>query len=141
MNIGERIRTARKVQKLTQKQLAEKAGVAEISIRNYENQNRQPKLEQLQKIAAALEVSIEYFAGAPDPTPTSAFYDWLLSLGYKVVFYEEEDWHNTILRDLETYESCSVSFDELNELEKQITSFTRFQIKELFKSKKTNQRK
>ncbi len=41
----------------TQKQLADKAGVAEITIRKYESGERYPKNEQLKKIADALHTS------------------------------------------------------------------------------------
>ena len=41
---------------LTQKQLAEKSGVAEITIRQYESDKREPKITQLQKIIVALDL-------------------------------------------------------------------------------------
>lgn len=59
MTVGDKIRQVRKSNKLTQKQLAEISGVAEISIRNYENHKREPKLGQLQKIATALGISLD----------------------------------------------------------------------------------
>lgn len=58
MNIGERIKTARKKAGLTQAQLAEKTGVATITIRQYELGKRQPRIEQLRKIASALGLYI-----------------------------------------------------------------------------------
>lgn len=57
MDVGEKIRTLRKSANLTQKELAKKSGMAEITIRKYENQDRQPKIEQIEKIATALEVT------------------------------------------------------------------------------------
>jgi transcriptional regulator with XRE-family HTH domain len=57
MNVGEKIRALRKSSNLTQKELAKKSGIAEITIRKYENQDRQPKIEQIEKIATALEVT------------------------------------------------------------------------------------
>lgn len=56
---GDKIKIYRNQQKLTQKQLAEKAGVATISIQQYELNTRRPKIETLQKIATALNVSID----------------------------------------------------------------------------------
>lgn len=58
MSIGKNIKQLRKQKKLTQKELAEKAGISEISIRQYENDKRNPKIEQVDKIAKALNVHI-----------------------------------------------------------------------------------
>lgn len=56
MTTGERIQQARKQAKLTQKELGEKLGVSASMIAQYENDLRMPKIETLQKIAAALNV-------------------------------------------------------------------------------------
>ena len=55
--IGDRIRYYRLKREMTQKQLAEKCGLNESTIRNYELGNRTPKLEIIEDIANALEVS------------------------------------------------------------------------------------
>lgn len=52
--IGELISSSRKEKGLTQRQLAEKAGVAVITIQQYESGKRVPKLEYFIKIAQAL---------------------------------------------------------------------------------------
>ena len=64
MPVGERIRAARKSAGLTQAQLAEKSGVASISIHQYESGKRQPRIEQLKKIAVAL--GIRWYELLPD---------------------------------------------------------------------------
>ena len=64
MSIGASIRAARKTAKLTQEQLAEKSGVAAITIRQYESGKRQPRIEQLQSLANALNISINEFLPA-----------------------------------------------------------------------------
>lgn len=56
MGIGERIKAARKSAGLTQKALAEKIGAATGTIQQYELGKRQPRIERLQAIAAALNV-------------------------------------------------------------------------------------
>lgn len=61
MDISEKIKQARLKKKLTQKQLATLSEVAEITIRQYESGKRRPKIEQLQKIAAALNVPVSAF--------------------------------------------------------------------------------
>ncbi len=54
--IGERIRMYRKEKRLTQKQLAEKANIAETSVVNYETERRAPSVETIKKIADALDI-------------------------------------------------------------------------------------
>lgn len=71
MTAGERIRDLRKQRGWSQKKLHQESGVAEITIRTYENSTeRQPRLEQLQKIAYALETTTAYLLGEDDdPRP------------------------------------------------------------------------
>lgn len=61
MTIGENIRKYRKMQGLTQKQLANLAELNEVTIRSYENGKYKPKLETLRKISKALGVYIGSF--------------------------------------------------------------------------------
>ena len=55
--VGARIRERRKFIGLTQQELAEKAHISMMSIRRYENGDRDPNMETLNKIADALGVS------------------------------------------------------------------------------------
>lgn len=57
MNIGEKIKKERLYQNLSQKQLAQKVGMSEPAIRNYELGNRTPSQKQVDLIANALGVS------------------------------------------------------------------------------------
>lgn len=57
MNSGERIRKYRKEAGLTQKELGERLGVSQQHIAQYENGKRIPKIETIDKIAVALNVS------------------------------------------------------------------------------------
>lgn len=54
MDIGEVIKEKRLQKGFSQKKLAELVGCAEITIRQYENGSREPKLERLEKIAEKL---------------------------------------------------------------------------------------
>ena len=56
MTTGELIRQARKLNGLTQKELGERAGIAEPTIRKYESNRLNPKPSTLKKIAAALGI-------------------------------------------------------------------------------------
>lgn len=58
MTFGERLRILRKQAHLTQKELGEKAGLAEINIRQYEAGKFTPKPEAGRKLAVALGVSV-----------------------------------------------------------------------------------
>ena len=57
MTIGKTIRQTRKEKGITQKKLAELTGLAETTIRQYEADKYQPKIQQVEKIAAALGVT------------------------------------------------------------------------------------
>lgn len=57
MTIGENIQRRRKIVGMTQKELAEKIGVATITIQQYERNVREPKLETIGRIAEALSIS------------------------------------------------------------------------------------
>lgn len=58
MSIGENIRNLRKKSGFTQKQLAEKVGVNEVTIRSYEAEKYNPKMNTLTKLCAALDCKI-----------------------------------------------------------------------------------
>lgn len=63
MSIGENIKYYRKKKGLTQKQLAQMTGLAEITIRQYEAGKYEPKTENLYKIRKALDVNINQLYG------------------------------------------------------------------------------
>ena len=56
MTIGERIRASRKERGFSQKELGEMLGVSGAMIGQYETGQRKPRLDTLQRIAAALDV-------------------------------------------------------------------------------------
>lgn len=58
MNIGENLKIIRKVKGLTQDKLSELTKISITSIQRYESGKRQPTVESVNKIAAALEVSV-----------------------------------------------------------------------------------
>ena len=61
LNLARAIKKYRKARKLTMEQLSEKSGINLSTLKKYETNNRNPKLEQLSKIAEALEVSVFEF--------------------------------------------------------------------------------
>ena len=60
MTIGEKLRSARLAMNLSQIELAEKAGITERSIYNYEQTETYPKPTILKKLAEALNVTVTY---------------------------------------------------------------------------------
>lgn len=58
MNLGEKIKEARKREGLSQIEAAEKSKISVNSLRLYESNRRQPRVETLQNIASALGISV-----------------------------------------------------------------------------------
>ena len=59
--IGKKIRILRKTRGLTQQQLADKLRVKRATVSNYEIGRRSPHIKELEDIAEALGVNLEYF--------------------------------------------------------------------------------
>ena len=66
MTFGERLKDCRKTCGISQRQLADKSGVAYSSIQGYENDSHDPSLFNASCMATTLGVSIDYLAGLTD---------------------------------------------------------------------------
>ena len=68
MTVGKRIKMIRKTANISQKDLAIKLGVSASMIGQYENDLRNPKYETVERIAKALDVSVDmlYYGEEPD---------------------------------------------------------------------------
>lgn len=75
MTIGELIKEWRKEKGLTQKQLAEAAGLAVITVQQYESGKRIPKADKFARIAQVLDISEQDFWKASLNTESDGFYD------------------------------------------------------------------
>jgi len=88
LGIAERIKKARKVAGLTQKDVADKMGVFFTLISQYERGIITPKVEQLQKIADALGVPLYNLIAPDDPEELDReyelIYDTLHGAGFNV---------------------------------------------------------
>ena len=60
MSVGERIKELRNRKGLTQKDLASKIGITYVQIGRYEKQKAKPSSEVLQKIAVALDTTLDF---------------------------------------------------------------------------------
>lgn len=61
--LNQRIREMRQAQGMSQVELAGRLGVTKQSISNWENDNIQPSIEMLVKLAQTLSVSADYLLG------------------------------------------------------------------------------
>ena len=61
--LSKRIRTLRQAQNMSQVDLAKIVGVTKQSISNWENDNIQPSIEMLKKLASVFSVSTDYLLG------------------------------------------------------------------------------
>ncbi len=98
MGTGERIRNARKEKGITQRQLGQACGIDEANIRKYESDRQNPKIETLQKIANALDISVAELLGKEK--------------GSLAHFFETGDKESVWRRQI------NKAFDELSEHEK-----------------------
>ncbi|AKS37384.1 transcriptional regulator [Anoxybacillus gonensis] len=68
--LGDRLKRLRLEKKLTQEELGKKINVTKVSISGYENGNRTPDTETLQKLADFFNVTTDYLLGrTDDPNP------------------------------------------------------------------------
>ncbi len=63
MNMGEKLYSLRIEKKLTQKQLADRIGLAISAVSSYESGSRYPSFETLIKLARIFHVSTDYLLG------------------------------------------------------------------------------
>ena len=83
MTIGEKIKSIRKNIPLTQEELAKKSFMSVMSIRRYENDERSPHMDALERIAIALDVKVSEFLNLDGPHyEYELIYDTLDSAGY-----------------------------------------------------------
>lgn len=72
VKIGNRIRELRIEKGYTQKEMAELAGISYTTYSNYENNNREPSMKQIEKIAMALEMTTDDLLGYTHKFPISS---------------------------------------------------------------------
>lgn len=121
MTVGENIKRMRKEHGLTQEELGKKIDVSGVAIMRYEKGQREPKLETIEKIANALEVSSYELQGITSNdilkslSDTTSFYNYLHALGYEI--YESpynDKWEITIK---ESGQKIYINSAEMNILE------------------------
>lgn len=137
MTIGDKIRNYRKLAGLTQKKLGELSGTSETTIKQYEGGKRQPRIEQLSKIADALGIfSTDLLGDTERKNLPSSYYSYhlvedLKRVGCRISFDEDES-----LTCIEMPEgTLVVTEQDLKELEDSTVSYLRFKLEELKKKR------
>ncbi|WKG34822.1 helix-turn-helix domain-containing protein [Lactococcus lactis] len=87
---AEQLKTLRKKNSLTQKELAEKVGVKQNSYANWENGNREPNIEMLVRIADYFDVSLDYLLGGKMKNITEEFSLCLKKLRMKIKLSQKQ---------------------------------------------------
>lgn len=64
--LGDRLKKLRTEKRITQEELGRKVNVTKVSISGYENGNRSPDTETLQRLADYFKVSTDYLLGRTD---------------------------------------------------------------------------
>lgn len=98
MTIGQRIKAARKNAGMKRSTLAEKLNVSVVTIGQYERNQRQPRYEQLQRIADTLGVECGYFLSENDPDKQTSVSDEAARIMHSLI--EESNKINTLVKEL-----------------------------------------
>jgi len=129
MTIGDRIRNYRKLSGMTQKQLGDASGTSERTIQQYEQGKRQPRIEQLCKIANVLNVSTSDLLGNEQDKNIWSYHleEDLKRIGCRLGSDEEDAYLWIEMPD----GTLEVRDTDLIELEESTTSFFKFKLEEL----------
>jgi transcriptional regulator with XRE-family HTH domain len=106
--IGERLKLARRMVRISQQELADQAGVSKMAISKYENNQMMPGSEVLARLADALNVRIEFLLRQPSALsiqPTYRKHEAMSTKAEEAVIAEIQEW-------LERYLSVESFFSE-----------------------------
>lgn len=132
MTIGDKIRYHRKAAGLTQKQLGELSGTSETTIRQYEGGKRQPRIEQLQKIADTLQITVldlmglDYKDNELDRNDVFTFYD---SLGFQLKLVEQ-DLYRLTSRDITVRINLLLTWEDLEKIKHESWKYLKYTLME-----------
>lgn len=143
MDIGSRIRNARKAKNLTQIELAKKAAISVNSLRLYEAGKREPGIAQLKAIAQAVDTPFVVLAvGDRGLTRQEVFASmqldgYLLAMGYEFhLNLDDDNLSSWLCVDNNEKKLYLLSADDAVALEASLHAFAKYQIAELLKNAK-----
>lgn len=145
---GQQIRRVRKAFHLTQKEMAQKAGIGINSLRRYEANERQPNMAIINKLAIAVNLSLADFLWCDPDTKKpyltdeqqefEAFNGYLRELGYSIKVdlarFDNPEGNNGpvwVIYDEKNYIRYAATAAQLYSLMNNIVSYTKFQMQEL----------
>ena len=137
--LGCQIRDIRKSHALTQEELAKRSGISVMSLRRYEANDRTPGVDALERIAAALEVTVPFLIGYDSEDALSnSLWDAdleskLKQVGCSAVFEEDSQRSEHYYWINYPDGTLVVKEDELKELHNSTNEYMRFKLEELKK--------
>lgn len=146
MKVGKIIKKYRLQKNLTQKELAQKSGVAEITIRKMETEDSNPKLETLEKIAISLDIPITFFfpddwkdiidSNISKDNKIDCFVEYLASLN--IYLFESNETNFSYLE----YQNKEIRLnkEKRESLKKETDDFLRFKVEQLFRDAESNKK-
>ena len=141
MTVGERLKEARKKKGYTQKALAEKLGLSQQNIAEWERGKRNPKMTTLQKISEALEIPVSDLykdTWGYKPNTPGHDYSYLIGAwevekrlppGYRLQ-YNDEDAMLWLVYPDGSY-SRDISFTEIEEIVNKATDYLMYELEKL----------
>lgn len=88
--IGDRIVTLLKNENLTQKELAQMAGITESALSRYINNERMPKMEVIANLATALNTTSDYLISGKEEETSFNHLSKLIARGSKTLTQDEK---------------------------------------------------
>lgn len=137
MDVGSRIRKARKSKNLTQIEVAASAKISVNSLRLYEAGKRQPGIDQLKAIARALdEPFVSLALGERGLTKQEVFAsmqldNYLAAMGYEFHLNLDDDLKSWLCVDNNHQKLYLLSGDDAAALEASLHAYTKYQIAEM----------
>lgn len=80
--LGKRLKRLRSEKKITQEELGKQINVTKVSVSGYENGNRSPDTETLQRLASFFNVSVDYLLGRTNSPTINTDYDPLSEINH-----------------------------------------------------------
>jgi transcriptional regulator with XRE-family HTH domain len=129
MSIGDNIKEFRKLEKLTQVELAKKSNISRSYLADIEKDRYNASVDTLKSIAKALNVSLNMILDDAESREEKEhiFEQYLSNLGIEVI-YDDKKMQLTLNT---SNGECIISADDLNNLQNNIDSFIKFKVSEL----------
>ena len=134
MSIGDNIKEFRKLQNLTQVELAKKSNISRSYLADIEKDRYNASVDTLKSIAKALNISLNMILDDAESREEKEyiFEQYLSTLGIEVI-YDDKKMQLTLNT---SNGECTISADDLNNLQNNIDSFIKFKVSELINTLK-----